>query len=43
VSIEALVVSLQISLFLGLWWLAIGREWISNIIFSVEKRNEQTK
>jgi hypothetical protein len=42
-TLEALVVSLQISLFLGLWWLAVGREWISNIIFAFEKRNEQTK
>ena len=42
-SIEALVVSLHISLFLGLWWLAIGREWISNIIFDFEQRNEQKK
>jgi hypothetical protein len=42
-SIEALVLSLHISLFLGLWWLAIGREWISNIIFDFEQRNEQKK
>jgi hypothetical protein len=42
-SIEALVVSLHISLFLGLWWLSIGREWISNIIFDFEQRNEQKK